>query len=146
MITQIVYLAITIVVLAICFIFVCIRGAQMEHRIENFESLFEHQRNIFKLDLEHTKNIYNNLSKCSEEIEQLKKDLSVLEGIQSKMDVELSKINVLDSRINSLEWHVSNLNALHPVRYEPTVTDKPDPLNPSGIMYDTNTTELKSEE
>lgn len=129
---------IVILVLILGLAFVGIRYEQMEHRIENLESLFERQRNIFKLNSEHTKNIYNNLSKCSEEIKQLKKDSSVLEGIQSKMDI-------LDSRIRSLEWHISNLNALHPVRYEPTVTDKPDPLNPSGIMYDTNTTELKSE-
>lgn len=143
MTTQIVYLAIAIVVLTLGLAFVCIRGDQMEDRIEHFELLYKNQRNISKLYVEHTKNIYNKLSKCSEEIEQLKKDLSVLEGIQSKMDIELSKMNVLDNRIHSLEWHVSNLNALHPVRYEPTVTDKPDPLNPSGIMYDTNTTELK---
>ncbi len=146
MITQTVCLFIAFIVILVLILglaFVGIRCEQMEHRIENLESLFELQRNRFKLNSEHIKNIYNNLSECSEGIEQLKKDLSVLEGIQSKTDIELSKMDVLDSRIRSLEWHISNLNALHPVRYEPTVTDKPDPLNPSGIMYDTNTTELK---
>lgn len=143
MITQIVYLVITIVVLALCLAFVCVKGAQLEYRIENFESMFEHQRNIFKLNIEHTKNIYNNLSKCSGEIEQLKKDLSVLEGIQSKMDIELSKIDVLESKLNSLEWII---NSPHSVSSKLTVTDKPDPLNPSGIIYcGTNITGLKSE-
>ena len=124
--------------------FVGIRCEQMEHRIENLVSLFERQRNMFKLNSEHTKNIYNNLSECSGKIEQLKKDLSVLEGIQSKMSVELSKMNILDSQVRSLEWHVSNLIALHPIQFEPPVTKQPyDPLNPSGIMYGTNTTELK---
>lgn len=139
MTTQIVYLVIAIVVLTLGLAFVCIRGDQMEHRIE---TSFEFQRNIFKLYIEHKKNIYNNLSKCSEEIEQLKKDLSVLEGIQSKMDIELSKIDVLETKLNGLEWLINNLNALHPVRYEPNVADKPyDHLNPSGIIYNTNTTE-----
>lgn len=141
MTTQIVYLVIAIVVLTLGLAFVCIRGDQIEDRIAHFELLYKNQRNISKLYVEHTKIIYNKLSKCSEEIEQLKKDLSVLEGIQSKMDTELSKMNILESRINSLEWHINNLNALHPVRYEPNVADKPyDPLNPSGIIYNTNTT------
>lgn len=146
MITQTVCLFIAFIVILVLILglaFVGIRCEQMEHRIENLESLFERQRDLYRLNVSNIKNIYSNLSKYSDEIEQLKKDLSVLEGIQSKTDIELSKMNILDSRIRSLEWHVSNLNALHPVRYEPTVTDKPDPLNPSGIMYDTNTTELK---
>lgn len=37
MITQIVYLVIAIVVLTLCLAFVCIRAAQIEHRIEVLE-------------------------------------------------------------------------------------------------------------
>ena len=139
MITQIVYLTIAIVVLTLGLCFVCIKGGQLESKIKELTLLYEHKINTNKLLKEVC---IDSVSKCSGEIEQLKKDLSVLEGIQSKMDIELSKMNVLDSRINSLEWLINNLNTLHPVRYEPNVADKPyDPLNPSGIIYNTNTTE-----
>lgn len=143
MITQIVYLVIAIVVLTLGLAFVCIRGDQMEDRIEHLEFLLKHQRNMFKLNVDHVKNIYNNFSKYSEEIEQLKKDLSVLEGIQSKMDIEHLNIDVLETKLNGLEWLINNL---YPVSSKITVTDKPDPLNPSGIIYcGTNITGLKSE-
>ena len=144
MTTQIVYLAIAIVVLTLGLCFVCIKGGQLESKIKYLTLLYGQikvKSNTNKLLKEMC---IDSVSKCSGEIEQLKKDLSVLEGIQSKMDIELSKMNILESRIHSLEWHVSNLNTLFPVRYEPTVTDKSyDPLNPSGVIYDTNTTELK---
>lgn len=144
MITQIVYLAIAIVVLTLGLVFVCVRGDQMETKIKYLTLLCEHTKvksNTNKLLKEMCIDL---VSKCSEEIEQLKKDLSVLEGIQSKMDIELSKMNVLESRINSLEWHINNINAFLPMRFEPNVADKPyDPLNPLGIIYDTNTTESK---
>lgn len=141
MITQIVYLVIAIIVLTLGLAFVCIKGGQLESKIKDLTLLYEHKSNTNKILKEMC---IDSVSKCSGEIEQLKKDLSVLEGIQSKMGIELSKMNVLDSKINSLELLVSNLNAFHPVKYKPTVTDKSyDPLNPSGIIYDTDTTESK---
>ena len=139
MITQIVYLTIAIVILTLGLAFIGIKVGQLESKIKDLTLLYEHKSNTNKILKEMC---IDSVSKCSGEIEQLKKDLSVLEGIQSKMDIEFSKMNVLDSRINSLEWLINNLNAFHPVRYEPNVADKPyDPLNPSGIIYNTNTTE-----
>ena len=132
-----------IVILTLGLVFIGIKEGQLESKIKDLTLLYEHKINTNKL----LKEMYiDSVSKCSGEIEQLKKDLSVLEGIQSKMDIEFSKMNVLDSRINSLEWLINNLNALQPVRYEPNVADKPyDPLNPSGVIYNTNTTESKPE-
>lgn len=46
----------------------------------------------------------------------------------------------LENEVQSLRWHVDNLNRLYNIyKPEPTLTDKPDMLNPSQVWYDTNT-------
>lgn len=81
-----------------------------------------------------------------EKVNGLEEAIHATDTVASKMSDELLKMNDLNQRLNSLEWHVGNLNALHPVRVEPTVTDKPyDPLNPSQIMYDTNSKPIEEQ-
>ena len=73
------------------------------------------------------------------QIEELIRDIQLLEGTQERFSEQLMKMNELNQRLNNLEWHVTNLNALHKVEVYPTSTDKYNPLNPSKVFYDTNT-------
>lgn len=75
MIAQIVYLAITIIVLAICFIFVCIRGAQMEHRIEVLERKLNTLNEAIEIRGNHIDHIYNILISMVGELKSLEKEI-----------------------------------------------------------------------
>lgn len=107
-----------------------------------WKTIKKHNRHLLQMELEFDSLKAKHhvcdtiLDSHGENIEMVTKDVQTLKGSQSKMSDELLDLN---QRINSLEWHVGNLNALHPVRVDNTFTDKPyDPLNPSQIMYNTN--------
>ena len=75
MITQIVYLAIVISVLALCLVFVCIRGAQMEHRIEVLERKLNTLNENIEISGNHIDHIYNILISMTGELKSLEKEI-----------------------------------------------------------------------
>lgn len=72
-------------------------------------------------------------------VDILDKDLELVKLYRELAMLLKEKQEVLEGKVCTLEWHVTNLNALHKVEAYPTSTDKYDPLNPSKVFYDTNT-------
>lgn len=75
MFTQIVYLVIAIVVLALGLVFVCIRGAQMEHRIEVLERKLNTLNEEIEIRGNHIDHIYNILISMTGKLKSLEKEI-----------------------------------------------------------------------
>ena len=75
MITPIVYLAIAIFVLMLCLAFVCISGAQLEHRIQVLERELNTLKEAIEIRGNHIDHIYNVLISMTGELKSLEKEI-----------------------------------------------------------------------
>lgn len=117
-----------------------------KHLLE-MEWEFKHLKALVNTNDKFVDKTYDGLVECSDQVGQLRKELQILEGIQSKMADELWKMNDLDKRIRSLEDDFTDLSrdfkALTTLGSTRPYTAPPyDPMYPQ-VTYDTNTKEIK---
>lgn len=108
-------------------------------KIANKSSEIDH---LVKDRLDNVKDRFDNIS---DTLDLYKRLVDSLNDGQAQLNFRVQQLEADRTRLNNLEWHVTNLNALHKVEIYPTSTDKYDPLNPSGVMYDTQVITNKPE-
>ena len=108
MITQIVLLATAIFVLMLGLAFVCIRGAQLEHRIEVLERKLNTLNEAIEIRGNHIDHIYNILISMTGELKSLKKAIQATDAVVSEMDGELLKMNDLKKQLDCLTTEIIN--------------------------------------
>lgn len=100
---QIIILTFAVVALGICYVFVSCESSRNKYRIRDLETEVEHLKALVNTNDKFVDKTYDGLIECSDQVRQLRKELQILEGIQSKMSDELFKMNDLDKRIDTLE-------------------------------------------
>ena len=101
--TAIVIIGVCFVVLAICGISTNCESTKNKYRIRDLEVEVEHLKDVINVNDKFVDKTYDGLVECSDQVRQLRKELHLLEGTQSKMADELWKMNDLDKRISVLE-------------------------------------------
>lgn len=99
----IIILTFAVVALGICYVLVSCESTRNRYRIRDLETEVEHLKALVNTNDKFVDKTYDGLVECSDQVRQLRKELQILEGIQSKMADELMKMNDLDKRITKLE-------------------------------------------
>lgn len=99
----IVILSFAFMILSMYYVFVSHESAKNKSRIRDLETEVEHLKALVNTNDKFVDKTYDGLVECSEHVRQLRKELQILEGTQSKMSDELLKMNDLDKRISVLE-------------------------------------------
>ena len=90
-----------VIVLTIISIGLMVAVKMLQDSIDN--KIIDNNRDIKEIIAAGRKPYIDLLVEVNDEVEQLKRELQILEGIQSKMADELMKMNDLDKRIIELE-------------------------------------------